>query len=363
MKKTYILDTKDYLLEPYRRDAIAGDTLLATPRNGDGARLLIQYEDPSVACNVFICSRLSELMRIPNPTAYLMRISKQDSAHFRSRTFSDAVYAVGIEFIEGLHDFNPKKLDDAGLQRLEYAEQYALSILFHQPDMMKLAMTPSGCVIGIDFTSCFNINRYVLAGFDISQSDCEALFANALTMFRDSNFSMFAKDQAKRLALSLGIRDVRKVYPAYHDAMRRFLALSDRHLRPLMDALNEIYPSEVSNHYKACFEILRERIPVYIEDAEIYRPLDEVKAAVSDDYWKQYEAFIEAVRSEFGNRGVRDARKLMRGTLEQYRPPQIPLTDLEGVLLATQQAFLIAKREARAKFTPKKYQAQSESIE
>ena len=73
-------------------------------------------------------------------------------------------------------------------------------------------------------------------------------------------------------------------------------------------ALNEIYPSEVSNHYKACLEILRERIPVYIEDAEIYRPLDEVKAAVSDDYWKQYEAFIEAVRAEFGNRGVGDAR-------------------------------------------------------
>lgn len=32
MKKTYILNTKDYLLEPYHSDSIAGDTLLATPK-------------------------------------------------------------------------------------------------------------------------------------------------------------------------------------------------------------------------------------------------------------------------------------------------------------------------------------------
>ena len=363
MKKTYVLNTKDYLLEPYHRDPIAGDTLLATPKSGSGAKLLIKYEDPSIACNEFICSRLSELLRIPNPTAYLMRISKQDLSFFQKNPFSDTIYAAGIEFIEGLHDFDPKKLDDTRLQRLEHAEQYALSVLFRQADILKLAMTPSGCVIGTDFSSCFNMDKYVLAGFDISQSNREALFANALAMFREHNFSMCAKEQAKKLAFSLGVRDVRKVYPAYHNAMKRFLALSDKHLRPLMDALNELYPPEVSDHYKACFEILRERIPSYIEDAEIYRPLDDVKAAVSEDYWEQYETFIESVRSEFGNRGVGEARKLIRETLEQYRPPQIPLTDLEGVLLAMQQAFLTAKREAREKFTPKKYKMQDKSLE
>ena len=72
---------------------------------------------------------------------------------------------------------------------------------------------------------------------------------------------------------------------------------------------------------------------------------------------------FENVRSEFGNRGVGEARKLIRETLEQYRPPQIPLTDLEGVLLTMQQAFLIAKREAREKFAPKKDKTQSEPFE
>lgn len=363
MKKTYILNTKDYFLEPFYRDPVAGDTLLAAPKSGDGAKLLIKYEDPGIACNEFICSRISELLRIPNPTAYLMRISKQDLSFFQKSSFSNTIYAVGIEYIEGLHDFAPKKLDDTRLQRLEYAEQFALSVLFRQADILKLAMTPSGCIIGQDFSSCFDMDKYVLAGFDISQSNREALFANALAMFREHSFSMCAKEQAKKLAFSLGIRDVRKVYPAYHDAMRRFLALSDKHILPLTEALNEFYPAEVSNHYKACFEILRERIPAYIEEAEVYRPLDEVKAAVSDDYWKQYETFIENVRSEFGNRGVGEARKLIRETLEQYRPPQIPLTDLEGVLLAMQQAFLTAKREAREKFTPKKYKAQNKPLE
>lgn len=363
MKKTYILNTKDYLLEPYHSDSIAGDTLLAMPKNGDSEKLLVKYEDPSIACNEFICSRLSEILHIPNPTAYLIRISKQDLRFFQKGPFSDTIYAVGIELIGGLHDFDPKRLDDAGLQRLEYAEQFALSVLFRQADILKLEMTPSGCVIETDFSSCFNMDKYVLAGFGMSQSDRETLFANALTMFREHSFSMCAKEQAKKLAFSLGIRDVRNVYPAYHDAMKRFLALSDKHLRPLMDALNEFYPTEVSNHYKACFEILRERIPAYIEDAEVYRPLNEVKAAVSEDYWKQYEAFVENVRLEFGNRGVGEARKLIRETLEQYRPPQIPLTDLEGVLLAIQQAFLIAKREAREKFAPRKYKAQSEPLE
>lgn len=72
---------------------------------------------------------------------------------------------------------------------------------------------------------------------------------------------------------------------------------------------------------------------------------------------------FENVHSEFGNRGVGEARKRIRETLEQYRPPQIPLTDLEGVLLAMQQAVLIAKREAREKFAPKKDKTQSEPFE
>lgn len=363
MKKVYIRNTKDYLLEPYRHDPIAGNLLLATPKDGESAKLLIKYEDPSAACNEFICSRISELLRVPNPKAYLMRISKQDSAHFRSRTFSNAVYAVGIEFIEGVHDFDPKKLDAVGLQRLEYSEQNALSVLFHQANALNLVMTPSGCVIGTDFTACFHMDKYVLAGFDVSQTNQEVLFSNALTMFKEKSLSISAKYQAKRLAANLGVRDVRKIYPAYHDTMRRFLVLSDKQLFPLLTALKEIYPSEVSNHYKACFDVLREQIPAYIEDAEVYRSLDEVKAAVSDDYWKQCETFIENVRSEFGNRGVGEARKLIRKTMEQYRPPQMPLTDLDGVLLAMQQAFLIAKREARSKFTPKKYKAQNEAVE
>lgn len=363
MKKTYILNTEDYLLEPYQNDPIAGDMLLATPKSGKGSRLLVKYKDASFACNEFMCSRLAELMRISVPTAYLLRVSEQDMPIFDKHPLWDKVYAVGIVFIEGLHDFDPKTLKDTDLQRLEYAEQYALSVLFHRSHVLKLAMTPSGCVVGLDFTDCFYMDECVIAGFAMSKAAQDKLFANALTRFSDHSFSMSAKEQAKRLAFSLGIRDVKKVYPAYHAAMKRFLCLLDKHLRPLFDALNEIYPPQVADHYKACFQILRERIPAYIEDAEVYSTLDEVKAAASEDYWTQYAAFIEDVRAEFGNRGVGEARKLIRETLEQYRPPEIPLTDMEGTLLAMQKAFLLAKREARKKYTPKKYRTQNEATD
>lgn len=101
----------------------------------------------------------------------------------------------------------------------------------------------------------------------------------------------------------------------------------------------------------------------YIAESEHYRSIDEVKDAVSEGYWKSYDKFLSDTREEYGTRGVREAKKLITETLEQYRGPKIALVDLEAVLSAMQQAFTSAKREARAKFTPKKYRKRTETQE
>lgn len=61
------------------------------------------------------------------------------------------------------------------------------------------------------------------------------------------------------MANHLGETDVEDVYPAYHDPMKRICHLPEKKLRELYEALDEIYPLEVSVYFEEYLKALFEK--------------------------------------------------------------------------------------------------------
>lgn len=145
---TYILNTEDFTYEPYSDKGFSGKILLAKPKKPGLPKLLIKSENPSSACCEFMYSRLAELLCIPAPKAYIMKIA-------REKKLFGSPYAVGIEYMEGMHSFQLEEMRGSPEWKEEYAGQYALSAMFEQDDLVQLTMTAEGHISGYDFTETF----------------------------------------------------------------------------------------------------------------------------------------------------------------------------------------------------------------
>lgn len=349
MKQTMFLNTEDYDFTPYAHEGFSGKLYLATPKAGKLPKLIVKHENPCSACNEFMYSRLAGLLHIPVPDAYLFRIAEKDQRLFATP------YVVGLEYIEGLHSFTAADVTVNDYPYFDYVSQYALAVMFSQSDSVQLSMTETGRIIGMDFTECFRLEDITLKTLEMDRAFGFELLKNNLGGFMMSDFRIDALAGAKVIADFMGMEDVEAVYPAYHQPMKRFCKIPETQLRKLIEAIEEAYSPMIAAYFMEYCSSLKDLIEDYIPHAGHYRPLEAVHAALPREYWEDYIAFLGSVREEFGSKGAVEAKLFMNDTLEEYRDPNISLVDLEPVMRAMQEAFLTSKREAREKFTPKKY--------
>lgn len=354
--KTYLLTSEDYTFEYYRDGGFSGKLYLASPKKGQGAKLIVKHENPCSGCNEFMYSRLAEILHIPAPKAYIFRVCEKDKPLFASP------YVVGMEYIEGLRSFSMDELRGDYFTRFDYAGHYALAVMFDQSDAVQLSMTPSGSIVGFDFTETFFLTDLSFNVFHYSPERGLMMLTNALKSFQQSSFGIKANAGLKVVMEHLGASDREAVMPSYHEPMKRICQLKAKHIEPLLDALMEVYPVEVAAYFEEYIEILKKKIQAYIPVAEQWRTVEEVNASLSAEYPEKCAAFMARIKAEYGSKGVREAKKLLSDTLEQYRVPSIPLADFEKVMYAMMDAFEVSKAEAKRKYTPKRYRAAAQEV-
>ena len=133
--KNYFVNSSDYTYAPYSDTGFSGQILLATPKNKRKSKLLIKHATPAAVCNEFVSCNLALLIRIPAPKAYLLQISPEEQSLFSSP------YAVGIEYIEGLHPVNVEAIRSnlpVCSEYYDYTEQFALAAMLMQEDRIQM---------------------------------------------------------------------------------------------------------------------------------------------------------------------------------------------------------------------------------
>lgn len=258
MNDTYTLNTGNYAFEPFRNNGGSGKILLATPKSVNFPKLLIKSDNPSSACNEFMYSRLAGLLRIFVPKAYIMNVAKKDIKQFGSP------YVVGIEYLEGIRFFTPDEMRSSPMLMTEYAEQFALSSMFEQDDLVQMVMTADGHITGIDFTETFWFNELSIGLLTGSEDLMISTAKRRLTAFQNRGTSYLSAG-ASVIKKNFGLPDNAPVPEEYLNPMRALYALTEDAVTPLSDTLDEIYPMTVSVYFEEYLKLLKKKIAAYFK--------------------------------------------------------------------------------------------------
>lgn len=351
--KKYFIDSSDYTYTPYSADGFSGQILLATPKNKRKPKLLIKHATPAAVCNEFVACNLAQLIRIPAPKAYLLRISPEEQSLFSSP------YAVGIEYIKGLH---PVDMESIRLQPpvdpkyFDYTEQYALAAMLMQEDRIQMGESTDGQIYGYDFAESFSLTDLAVAALLNQGSDMGTeLMKHCLNRYRSFDFASACGHMLEHLQKEFGLDDVEYLHPTFHEPMLLYWHLPNKQLNAITQAIGQVFPLELEVYYEECFNALREKIAAYLPVAEHWRSTEKVWKALSKEFQQDLEDFKATIKKEYGSRGVRDFDDMVNTTVESFRKPDYPLDDLEALITAMMTAFLETKKDARQRYTPKIY--------
>ena len=92
----------------------------------------------------------------------------------------------------------------------------------------------------------------------------------------------------------------------------------------------------------------------YPQNREVYVTLAEILGCKADYLRSENEEFLVKVQQEFGYRGKKGAEKLLAEVTGLFADGEMAEEDMDEMMLAIQEAYVIAKRNNR-KYTPKKY--------
>ncbi len=255
MAEVYILNTENFNYEPYSDKGFSGKMLLATPKITDSLKLLIKSENPSSACNEFMYSRLAELLRIPAPKAYIMNVARKDKRLFGSP------YVVGIEYMDGFHRFELDEMLSSPVWKKEYAGHFALSAMFEQDDLVQMAMTADGHIVGFDFTETFWLSDISVDTFRLHENRLTDLLAGRLRASENRGFSMLSAGGS--VVMSKFGTDT--VPEEYLEPMRAMYALEKENIVELLNTLDEVYSIPVSVYFEEYLVLLKKKIAVYFD--------------------------------------------------------------------------------------------------
>lgn len=257
-----ILNTEDYIFDPFPHEGFSGSLYLATAKDGKPPMLLIKHENPCSACNEFMFSRLAELLHICAPKVYLFQVAKADKALFASS------YVVGIEYIDGLRRFKLDELFDKQEWQHEYAENYALAVICSQDDSVQMSMTPDGHIISFDYTECFYFPPSPAVSFDCDE-DLRIEYINRyLKSCERGTHNILANAGATVLQRHLNKHSIEEVYPIYHTPFKRLIALTKDEIEAAAAPLYEIYPVEIGVYFETYIEIMQAKLKSYLSTIE-----------------------------------------------------------------------------------------------
>ena len=261
MINDFFIERKDYLYQPFSHRGFSGQLLLAMPKEENLPKLIIKQEQPCSACCEFMYSRLAQEMHIPVPQVFLVKkIDHKESWPFRRP------YVVGITYLEGLRPFTTKDLHNSTTMAFDYACHYALAVMFEQIDTVQMAATPSGNIVGFDFTDCFRLSDLtigLLAREDTALIDFLKILLDA---YKQDDFSAAARVGAEIVAKHLGVSDVAEIYQAYLEPMKRFCQIERSRFSEITKALDAVYPVAISVYFEEYLAELKQKILRYLED-------------------------------------------------------------------------------------------------
>ena len=351
--KKYFVDSSDYTYTPYSDTGFSGQILLATPKNKRKPKLLIKHATPTAVCNEFVACNLAQLIRIPAPKAYLLRISSEEQSLFPSS------YAVGIEYIEGLHPVDVKSIrlqPSVEPKYFDYMEQYALAAMLMQEDRIQTGESTDGQIYGYDFAESFSLTDLAVSALLNQDSNMGMeLMKHCLNRYRSFDFASACGHMLEHLQKELELEDVEYLHPAFHEPRLLYWHLPDKQLNAITKAIGQVFPLELEVYYEECFNVLREQIAAYLPVAEHWRSTEKVWESLSEEFQHDLDDFKATIKKEYGSRGVRDFDDIVNSTIESFRKPDYPLDDLESLITAMKIAFLETKKSARQRYTPKIY--------
>ncbi len=255
MTDAYILNTEDFTYELFSDKGFSGKILLAAPKSAGFPKLLVKSENPSSACNEFMYSRLAELLCIPTPKAYIVNVAKKKKRLFASP------YVVGIEYMDGFHRFELSEMLSSPMWKREYAGQFALSAMFEQDDLVQMAMTADGHIVGFDFTETFWLSDISVDTFRLHEDRLTDLLAGRLRASENRGFSMLSAGGS--VVMSKFGTDT--VPEEYLEPMRAMYALEKENIVELLNTLDEVYSIPVSVYFEEYLVLLKKKIAVYFD--------------------------------------------------------------------------------------------------
>lgn len=253
--ENYFVQSRDYRYSTFPHEGFSGNMYIALPQKDNLPRLLIKHAEPHSACNEFVYSRLGALLDVPVQRAYLMQIDKKDSWRFRSP------YVVGLAYIDGLHPLDMRLVRSSAENMDSYIDLFALYAMFTCfEDIPQMGLTPSGRVIGYDFTEAFRMTSFSIRQFSISPDAGFQWLKRQLDGFSYAGLENTIRICIEHVAKSLQTNNTSDAKNQFHKCLRRMQAVTEQEIAPIMDALSEIYPLEVVVYYEEYVSRLQEMI-------------------------------------------------------------------------------------------------------
>lgn len=258
MENTYILNTNDFTYEPYSDKGFSGKILLAKPKKTVLPKLLIKSENPSSACCEFMYSRLAGLLRIPAPTAYLMKVAGSDKKLFTSP------YVVGITYMDAMRSFTREEMRSSPKWKKEYAGQFALAAMFEQDDLVQLTMTADGHISGYDFTETFWLSDMSVCTYQLPEKQLIDMITTRLQAFARDGTCMLSAG-ASVVKKHFELPEDAPVPSEYLEPMRKLNALTKHDIEGLTETLDAFYPLTISVYFEEYLAILKKKLAAYFE--------------------------------------------------------------------------------------------------
>lgn len=261
MADEYLVDAAEYTYRPFEHQGFSGGLLLATPKRADRPRLLVKHEMPCSACCEFMYSRLAQELQLPVAESFLMKVSAKDEKRFKTP------YVVGITYLEGLQRFSLEEVQQSPQLVHEYAGHYALAAMFGQADLVQMSRTPSGHILSFDFTDCFRLGDLCNAAmFQNTDLFLEPYLIHILSAFNREDFSLWLNAGESVVRKHLGEECFTSMaVGAYHDTLKRFCLIPEQRITEIAEALDKIYPVQISVYFEEYAKILKRKIRYYFK--------------------------------------------------------------------------------------------------
>lgn len=243
----------------------SGDLLIATHKTYLNEKYLVKHYCVDCACNEYVASKLGQAVQANYPECKLFDVSEQPPTCFRTD------YAVGIEWLEDMHDYDPGT--DAAENADDFYKFLCLQQLFAEYDGFEVAYS-RGKIYKIDNASGFALTQNFFSPVkievmsilkDIPKHIYDDLGYKDLEYEARRQFFAFGKHDVKSIQrqISYGLKCANEDTNLNHEkiykqTLFRFMMISQDYIEDMIDNLAVVYPEYICEHYRECIDNMKE---------------------------------------------------------------------------------------------------------